>query len=84
VYGTRFIAYLSRFLLNFDPSANAWWVKRGLGGDDTWDVMAGSAGSGDQNGGSSTQSTSSKSSLESAFAEFAESVSFQYYPCATW
>jgi hypothetical protein len=35
VYDTRFIAYLSRFLLNFDPAARAWWVKQGLG--DSWE-----------------------------------------------
>jgi hypothetical protein len=29
------VAYLSRFLLNFDPSARAWWDKRGCG--DSWD-----------------------------------------------
>ena len=33
VYDTRFITYLSRFLLNFDPAANAWWVQN-LGGSD--------------------------------------------------
>ena len=27
VYETRFITYLARFLLVFDPSANAWWKK---------------------------------------------------------
>eukprot|EP00980_Cylindrotheca_fusiformis_P004831 scaffold1034_cov127-Cylindrotheca_fusiformis.AAC.12 len=27
VYDTRFIAYLARFLLAFDPSASAWWLK---------------------------------------------------------
>lgn len=27
VYETRFIAYLARFLLTFDPSASAWWLK---------------------------------------------------------
>ncbi|CAJ1945197.1 unnamed protein product [Cylindrotheca closterium] len=27
VYETRFIAYLSRFLLTFDSSATAWWIK---------------------------------------------------------
>lgn len=37
VYETRFIAYLSRFLLNFDPAAHAWWVKQGVG--DTWDEI---------------------------------------------
>lgn len=35
VYETRFIAYLSRFLLTFDPAANAWWAKEGLG--DSWE-----------------------------------------------
>jgi solute carrier family 25 (mitochondrial phosphate transporter), member 3 len=35
VYETRFIAYLSRFLLTFDPAANAWWAKQGLG--DSWE-----------------------------------------------
>ncbi|GKY99867.1 hypothetical protein MPSEU_000940400 [Mayamaea pseudoterrestris] len=38
VYNTRFIAYLSRFLLNFDPSARAWWVKQGFG--DGWDELS--------------------------------------------
>ena len=38
VYETRFIAYLSRFLLTFDPSANAWWVKNALEGADTWEL----------------------------------------------
>ena len=28
VYETRFIAYLSRFLLNFDPAARAWWEEQ--------------------------------------------------------
>ena len=36
VYETRFIAYLSRFLLTFDPAAHAWWVEQGFG--ETWDV----------------------------------------------
>ena len=31
VYDTRFITYLARFLLTFDPSANAWWAKQKLG-----------------------------------------------------
>jgi hypothetical protein len=39
VYDTRFIAYLSRFLLNFDPAARAWWVKQGLG--DSWEEQGG-------------------------------------------
>jgi hypothetical protein len=28
VYETRFIAYLSRFLLNFDPAASSWWEEQ--------------------------------------------------------
>jgi hypothetical protein len=35
VYDTRFITYLSRFLINFDPAAHAWWIKQGLG--DSWE-----------------------------------------------
>ena len=35
VYETRFIAYLSRFLLNFDPAVNAWWQNQGLG--ESWE-----------------------------------------------
>lgn len=35
VYETRFIAYLSRFLLTFDLSAHAWWLEQGFG--ETWD-----------------------------------------------
>ena len=27
IYNTRFITYLSRFLLTFDPAARAWWVE---------------------------------------------------------
>jgi Mitochondrial carrier protein len=35
IYETRFIAYLSRFLLNFDPAARAYWVQQGFG--DSWE-----------------------------------------------
>lgn len=34
VYETRFIAYLSRFLLTFDPPAQAWWIKEDTGRPD--------------------------------------------------
>lgn len=35
VYDTRFIAYLARFLLSFDSSASAWWLKgAGVENDD--------------------------------------------------
>lgn len=39
VYNTRFIAYLARFLLNFDPAVHAWWAKQGLG--DSWEEISG-------------------------------------------
>jgi len=34
IYDTRFIAYLSRFLLNFDPATRSWWLKQELGDGD--------------------------------------------------
>lgn len=35
IYETRFVAYLSRFLLNFDPATRAWWLQQGLA--DSWE-----------------------------------------------
>lgn len=35
VYETRFIAYMSRFLLSFDPAAHSWWIGQGFG--ETWE-----------------------------------------------
>ena len=61
VYETRFIAYLSRFLLNFDPSAHAWWVQQGFA--DSWEPSQEDAG----------DDTLAKEA-EQKFAEFAESV----------
>lgn len=61
VYETRFLAYLSRFLLNYDPAANAWWANNGLG--DTWDITK-------------SQTAAEREQIESTFAEFAESVEF--------
>ena len=58
IYETRFVAYLSRFLLNFDPGARAWWLKQGLG--DSWDQMP-------QDGEDAADSSI-------VFCEFAESV----------
>lgn len=40
VYETRFIVYLARFLLNFDPSAHAWWLQQGFA--DSWEPRSGS------------------------------------------
>jgi len=61
VYETRFIAYLSRFLLNFDPAASAWW-KEGLKKiKDTGAVKT------------ATQ-LNKNSAVKLQFAEFAESV----------
>jgi hypothetical protein len=37
IYETRFIAYLSRFLLNFDPATRAWWLQQGLA--DSWEPL---------------------------------------------
>mmetsp|Transcript_12115 Transcript_12115/g.22670 ORF Transcript_12115/g.22670 Transcript_12115/m.22670 type:complete len:1052 (-) Transcript_12115:1977-5132(-) len=34
VYETRFITYLSRFLLNYDPAAKAWWNDQDFGVDE--------------------------------------------------
>lgn len=28
VYNTRFVTYLSRFILNFDPAARSWWLEQ--------------------------------------------------------
>ena len=61
VYETRFLAYLSRFLINYDPAANAWWVNNGLG--DTWDIAK-------------SQTAAEREQLKATFAEFAESVEF--------
>ena len=36
LYETRFVAYLARFLLNFDPSARAYWNQQGFGF--SWDA----------------------------------------------
>ena len=58
IYETRFIAYLSRFILTFDPAANAWWAKQGLG--DSWEQ--------------SPSDTIIKEQSDARFAEFAESV----------
>jgi len=35
VYEARFIAYLTRFLLTFDPPSHAWWIKQGF--QDSWE-----------------------------------------------
>ncbi len=37
IYETRFVAYLSRFLLNFDPATRAWWLQQGLA--DSWEPL---------------------------------------------
>ena len=65
VYETRFITYLSRFLLTFDPAANAWWVKN-VGIADTWDVGSGST--------NTLREGLTREEVDAKFAEFAESV----------
>lgn len=66
VYDTRFITYLSRFLLTFDPAANAWWVQN-VGLLETWDVE----GIGSSN---SFRQGLTREEVDAKFAEFAESV----------
>jgi hypothetical protein len=58
VYETRFLAYLTRFLLTFDNVAHAWWVKQGF--QDSWDQEL--------------LTEADRSLEEARFAEFAESV----------
>lgn len=65
VYETRFITYLSRFLLTFDPSANAWWVQN-TGSADTWDLGTGSI--------NTLREGLTRDEVDAKFAEFAESV----------
>jgi solute carrier family 25 phosphate transporter 3 len=71
IYETRFVAYLSRFLLNFDPAARAWWVQQGLG--DSWEFF-----NNNNNKESSVSPGTDDNSIlqtgENAFAEFAYSV----------
>jgi hypothetical protein len=61
VYETRFITYLARFLLVFDPSANAWWKKNSSSNMTPDDE-------------SSKDSPAKKDISKEKFAEFAESV----------
>lgn len=58
VYETRFITYLSRFLLNYDPAAKAWWDEQDFSVDDT----------------TTTGRVSVDIQKKIRFAEFAESV----------
>jgi hypothetical protein len=61
VYETRFIAYLARFLLVFDPSASAWWKKN-------------SKVSAFTDPGNDVEVTVKNDVTKERFAEFAESV----------
>lgn len=65
VYETRFITYLSRFLLTFDPAANAWWVQN-VGTTDTWDLGSG--------GSNTFRQGLTRDEVDAKFAEFSESV----------
>ena len=63
VYETRFITYLARFLLNYDPAANAWWGQNsGMG--DTWDLDV----------RTDLVDETNRAKIDQTFAEFAESV----------
>jgi Mitochondrial carrier protein len=68
IYETRFVAYLSRFLLNFDPSARAYWVQQGFG--DSWEIPLAKVAGTD---GDDTVDQRDRSA-DTAFAEFAQSV----------
>lgn len=68
VYETRFVAYLSRFLINFDPAANAWWVKNALGGGGDAESSNGSTSDDD------APRPIDRAVLDYKFAEFANSV----------
>lgn len=78
IYETRFVAYLSRFLLNFDPSLNAWWMKQGLpsGGDD--DDAAATTGEDAPRPSAADERRQRRKQqrrrAQDVFAEFAESV----------
>ena len=61
VYETRFITYLARFLLVFDPSASSWWKMNSKANGKT---------DPDDDAGGATQNDDTKQK----FAEFAESV----------
>mmetsp|Transcript_5355 Transcript_5355/g.7720 ORF Transcript_5355/g.7720 Transcript_5355/m.7720 type:complete len:963 (+) Transcript_5355:114-3002(+) len=60
VYETRFLTYLSRFLLNVDPAARSWWFKQNTEQKVSIDV--------------SSDNKSMPKAQASLFAEFAESV----------
>lgn len=64
VYETRFITYLTRFLLVFDPAASAWWKKNSK-----------PRASGESNAnGNGSNNINYNSIANERFAEFAESV----------
>mmetsp|Transcript_19514 Transcript_19514/g.42090 ORF Transcript_19514/g.42090 Transcript_19514/m.42090 type:complete len:1057 (+) Transcript_19514:108-3278(+) len=64
VYETRFITYLTRFLLVFDPAASAWWKKN---------TKPRASGESNANGNGSNN-VNYNSIANERFAEFAESV----------
>lgn len=60
IYETRFVTYLSRFLLNFDPAARSWWFKQDAVQKGSLNINA--------------NKKSMPKAQSSLFAEFAESV----------
>lgn len=60
VYEPRFITYLTRFLLTFDPPSHAWWLKQGF--QESWEQEL------------SIDADTDRTMEEARFAEFAESV----------
>lgn len=72
IYETRFVAYLSRFLLNYEPSARAYWVQQGFG--DTWEATVTESATASSPLKTNSDNKGLNSRAENAFAEFAESV----------
>ncbi|KAL3793872.1 hypothetical protein HJC23_002119 [Cyclotella cryptica] len=70
VYETRFVAYLTRFLLVFDPAASAWWKKNALPKVSS----SGEASVKDTTRPKMNGNNNDLSISEERFAEFAESV----------
>ncbi len=74
VYEPRFIAYLTRFLLNFDPAARGWWVENKLE-EYTWERSDDDAKANSESGNNNNNSNNNNNNLRQIkFAEFSESV----------
>ena len=76
VYETRFITYLTRFLLVYDPAARAWWKKNRARANQLLLVAAEKENNSGDNSSTTTMMTKSDEYFNAGeqFAEFAESV----------